>query len=129
MTALTSGDAHGEWDADRIAQALTNLVSNALNYGTASGAVTVHTIGEPDCVTLTVHNTGVPIALALLPVLFEPLRRGTAQVDKAGRSVGLGLYIVKHIVDAHGGTISVQSSAAEGTTFSLQLPRRAPALS
>jgi PAS domain S-box-containing protein len=127
VKAVTSGDAHGEWDADRIAQALTNLASNALNYGAATGTVTVHMIGEPDCVTLAVHNTGTPIPPLLLPVLFEPLRRGTARVDKSGRSVGLGLYIVKHIVDAHGGTLSVQSSASEGTTFSLRLPRHVPA--
>jgi PAS domain S-box-containing protein len=127
MTAVTSGDTRGEWDADRIAQALTNLVSNALNYGASAGAVTVRTLGEPEWVTLAVHNTGAPIAPLLLPVLFEPMRRGSTHVDKSGRSVGLGLYIVKHIVDAHGGTLTVQSSSSEGTTFSLRLPRRAPA--
>lgn len=125
VTSLVSGDAGGDWDVDRLAQALTNLVSNALTYGTPGGTVTVRASAEPDWVMLSVHNSGPPIAPQLLPVVFEPLRRGTAHIGTSNRSVGLGLYIVKHIVDAHGGTISVQSTAADGTTFALRLPRRA----
>jgi PAS domain S-box-containing protein len=127
MNLLSSGDTRGEWDPDRIAQALTNLVANALTYGAAGGAVTVRALGEAECVTLEVHNTGTPIAGALLPVLFEPLRRGAAHPTHSSRSVGLGLYIVKHIVDAHAGSIHVQSTETGGTTFSILLPRRAAA--
>jgi PAS domain S-box-containing protein len=125
VKSVTAGDTRGDWDVDRVAQALTNLVSNALNYGAKGGAVTIRTSAEPEWVTLSVHNLGAPIAPQLLPVVFEPLRRGSADMGKSGRSVGLGLYIVKHIVDAHGGSISVQSSAEEGTTFAMRLPRRA----
>ncbi|MEO8179609.1 MAG: response regulator [Deltaproteobacteria bacterium] len=123
VQSVGSGDVRGEWDPDRLAQAVMNLVSNALKYGEAGGIVTVRTQGEGDSVTMAVHNPGLPIDAQLLPVLFEPLRRGSAQVDRAARSVGLGLYIVKHIIEAHGGSIDVKSTLAEGTTFSARLPR------
>jgi PAS domain S-box-containing protein len=125
VQSIGSGDVRGEWDPDRIAQAVMNLVSNALTYGEPGGTITIRTQSEGDWVTMAVHNPGAPIDLQLLPVLFEPLRRGSAPADRAARSVGLGLYIVKHIVDAHGGSIEVASSLVEGTTFSVRLPRHA----
>jgi len=62
----------------------------------------------------------------MLSSIFEPLRRGTDEVDRTGRSVGLGLYIVKSIVAAHGGRIAVTSTQAEGTVFTVRLPRERP---
>jgi PAS domain S-box-containing protein len=123
VQSLGSGEVRGEWDPDRLAQALMNLVSNALAYGEEEGTVTIRTQGDGDCATIAVHNCGTPIDAQLLPVLFEPLRRGSGHANRAARSVGLGLYIVKHIVDAHGGSIHVASSRGEGTTFSIRLPR------
>lgn len=79
--------------------------------------------GDDGTAQITVQNGGKPIPEPLLRTMFEPMQRGVAQVDKARRSVGLGLYIVKHIVAAHGGSISVESSVAEGTRFSVVLPR------
>jgi len=125
MQSVSSGDVRGEWDPDRIAQAVMNLVSNALKYGQEGGTVTVRTESDGDWVTMAVHNPGLPIDAQLLLVLFEPLRRGSGHVDRAARSVGLGLYIVKHIVEAHGGSIDVTSTLSEGTTFSVRLPRHA----
>lgn len=118
------GDARGEWDADRVGQALMNLVSNALKYGDATGPVTVRVLGVGEGVKLEVHNSGPAIAPQLLPVLFEPMRRGSVPVSDVGRSVGLGLYIVKQIVEAHSGDITVTSTASDGTTFAMLLPRR-----
>ena len=69
------------------------------------------------------HNQGQPIPKDDLGRLFEPMQRASSQGTTATRSVGLGLYIVKHIVDAHGGTIDVQSSPASGTAFTVRLPR------
>jgi PAS domain S-box-containing protein len=120
----TRGEGSGEWDGDRIAQLLGNLVGNALKYSPAESAVTVLCVGGPEDVLLEVHNTGEPIAAEALPRLFQPLQRAVEGIDKASRSVGLGLYIVDQIVRAHAGSIHVNSTALEGTLFSVRLPRR-----
>jgi PAS domain S-box-containing protein len=118
-----TGDGQGEWDADRLAQLIINLVNNALTYSEAHCAVRVSTRGRRDMVALSVHNTGKPIPTGLLPRLFEPLKRGESKDAKSTHSIGLGLFIVKHIVDAHGGSIRVHSTLAHGTTFTVRLPR------
>jgi sigma-B regulation protein RsbU (phosphoserine phosphatase) len=109
-------------DSDRLAQLVINLVNNAMTYGTPEQPVTVTTRGEQAWLTLEVHNMGPAIAEALLPHIFEPLRRGEHQVKSGSRSVGLGLFIVHQIALAHGGTMEVHSSASEGTRFVLTLP-------
>ena len=100
-----------------------NLLSNAVKYGAKGSPITVKTVGSEENVLVYVHNEGPPIPVALVPSLFEPMKRGADPSNNASRSVGLGLYIVKHIVDAHGGSIDVRSSAGDGTTFVMQLPR------
>ena len=70
---------------------------------------------------LVVHNGGTPIPNEMLPFVFEPLARGHG--DRAGASIGLGLFIARTIVSAHGGGIRVHSSAEEGTTFTVNLPK------
>ncbi len=116
-------EARGEWDPDRVAQVLTNLMSNALHYSPPGTPVRVALRGEAEDIVLEVSNQGEPIPASVLPRLFEPLERGT-QKDQASRSIGLGLFIVKSIVLAHGGTVEVRSTASEGTTFAVWLPRR-----
>ncbi|HEX8441686.1 ATP-binding protein, partial [Archangium sp.] len=69
---------------------------------------------------------GAPIPPDKFPLLFQPMQRATGDVDRAGRSVGLGLYIVDHIVRAHAGRVEVRSTEAEGTRFTVWLPRSAP---
>jgi PAS domain S-box-containing protein len=115
------GPGSGQWDPDRIAQVVTNLVTNALKYSPEGTPVTVRTVGGEDAVTLSVHNKGEPISSELLPHIFEPMYRGTQ--DTASRSVGLGLYIVQHVVRAHGGELAVHSTREEGTTLTVRLPR------
>ncbi len=117
------GPAQCACDLDRMAQVVTNLTSNALKYGQPGTPVTVRTRGAAAWVELEVHNQGTPIPLEARERLFEPFQRATAQEGTSSRSVGLGLYIVKHIVDAHGGTLHVTSTEAEGTTFTVRLPR------
>lgn len=117
------GEADGEWDADRLAQVIANLVGNALAYSPSDSVVTVRSRGLPGEVELEVHNEGDPIAPDRLPFLFEPFRRGDEKSSE--RSIGLGLYIVRQIVAAHGGSAEVESGPETGTTFRILLPRRA----
>jgi PAS domain S-box-containing protein len=129
VLATSDGDGAGEWDADRLAQVVQNLVTNALGYSPAGSAVRVTTRGEGDRVSLSVRNAGEPIPAPMLQRIFEPLQRGASEIDRTGRSIGLGLYIVKELVDAHAGTLGVESTEAAGTTFTVTLPRVAPTAS
>lgn len=113
-----SGDLQGEWDPGRLGQAVTNLVVNALRYG--EGEVLVRARDAGAVVNVSVHNAGSPIPPDRLASIFEPFQRGTER----GKGLGLGLFIVRAIVDAHGGALDVSSSAAAGTTFVIRLPRR-----
>jgi PAS domain S-box-containing protein len=119
-----SGDLDGVWDVGKVQQAVSNLVGNALEHGVDPVRVSVRS--EADDVVLEVNNQnlGPPLPAEILPQLFEPFRRGPARSDSAG--LGLGLFIVKEIVRAHGGAIEVTSSEAEGTTFSSRWSRRLP---
>ena len=118
------GDPHGEWDPDRLLQVISNLVGNACQHGDPQCVVTIAIDGRaPDAVTLTVHNDGV-IPSALLPHLFDPFRgRERRHGDARGLGLGLGLYIVREIVRLHHGHVDVRSTAAEGTSFTVRLPR------
>ncbi|QRN93432.1 HAMP domain-containing histidine kinase [Archangium violaceum] len=111
----------GAWDAHRLAEVFSNLLGNALQYGHPESPVTLHVSAHQGECHLEVHNTGPAIPPDVLPVLFEPFRRGRS--DGRG-SVGLGLFIVSQIVQAHGGRIEVQSTPAHGTTFTVHLPTR-----
>lgn len=112
----------GQWDADRICQVVSNLLSNSLQYSPPETKVRCALKAEDDSALIEIHNRGEPIPESLMPRLFEPLQRGARAADNSGRSIGLGLYIVRQLVHAHGGTIQVRSSEEEGTTFSVRLP-------
>jgi sigma-B regulation protein RsbU (phosphoserine phosphatase) len=109
-------------DPDRLAQLVGNLIANALVYGQPDATVTVRSDVGADGLRLSVHNTGTPIPAEMLPTVFEPLVRGDVGAS-AQRSVGLGLYIVREIAKGHGGSVSVASSLADGTTFTASFPR------
>jgi PAS domain S-box-containing protein len=117
------GDSRGVWDRVRIAQVVSNLITNAIKYGKRDAAIAVEVGGEDDRVTLSVHNEGPPIAAEFLPTIFEPFRRQHNAAAR-GEGLGLGLYICREMVRAHGGEISVQSDGT-GTTFTVGLPRSA----
>jgi signal transduction histidine kinase len=119
-------DCRGEWDPDRLGQLVQNLLTNALKYSPEGTPVRMETRADEDSVIVSVHNEGTPIPAERLERIFQPLQRATGGTDLTGRSIGLGLYIVKQVVDAHGGAVSVQSTAQAGTTFSVRLPRKAP---
>jgi sigma-B regulation protein RsbU (phosphoserine phosphatase) len=107
-------------DADRVTQALGNLVGNAVSYGSPYQPVTVTTRSTGQSFDILVHNDGEPIPTAMKEALFEPMVRGAKAAG--ARGVGLGLYIVREIAKAHGGTVSVESAAGVGTTFKVSLP-------
>jgi len=116
------GSGQSAADPDRLLQMLGNLVGNAMAYGAVDQPVTITTRVGVDSFAIDVHNYGKPIPHDLLPVLFEPMTRGTPAGGEQ-RSVGLGLFIVKDIVRAHRGTVEVTSEAGTGTVFRVELPR------
>jgi PAS domain S-box-containing protein len=123
------GNPRGTWDEGRLEQVVQNLLGNALKYGAAGSPVDVRWSRVGDHVNgdlvLSVHNEGTPIAPELLPHVFEPYRSGERQGTSDPGSMGLGLFIVREIVRAHGGETSVESDAQHGTTFTVRLPARA----
>jgi signal transduction histidine kinase len=119
------GDTKGTWDAGRIDQLLQNLIGNALQHGSNQHDVTVILSGEVDSVCIAVHNYGTPIPEEAIGTIFDPLvRSADEELGQPSTSLGLGLFIVKEVVTAHGGTIEVSSSKADGTLFSVVLPRK-----
>jgi signal transduction histidine kinase len=116
----THGNLSGNWDPDRLAQVISNLVGNAIQYG-AGTPVTITAEEQGDDVCLTVHNGGTPIPPNMLPSIFEPLTRGHA--EGGVHNIGLGLFIAQRVVSAHGGDVSVKSSSDQGTTFTVRLPK------
>lgn len=120
-----AGDLRGTWDADRLAEALANLLGNALEYRAPGTQVRLAARAEPDWVIVEVSNQGPPIPPDVLPGLFEPFRRAKQLEKSPTGNLGLGLYITRQIALAHGGSIEARS--AEGTTtFALRLPRAPP---
>jgi signal transduction histidine kinase len=115
-----SGDLRGEWDADRLGQVVSNLVGNAIQHGKGT-PITLTARDQGNSVTVIVHNGGPPIPPEVLPYVFEPLARG--RTEGAPHNIGLGLFIARAIVSAHGGHIQVSSSIDTGTTFTVALPK------
>jgi signal transduction histidine kinase len=121
-----TGDLDGRWDRERLSQALTNLIGNALEHGAQETPVEVTVQGGSDDVAIVIHNHGVPIPASLIRRIFDPMKRRAATGPRAAGAtshLGLGLYIAERIVTAHSGTIDVESSASAGTTFTVRLPR------
>lgn len=119
-----AGEGEGVFDAGRFAQAVSNLLTNALAYGAADAPVEVRGEGVGDRIYVEVTNQGPVIAPEAMALLFEPAKRATT---KGGRGhLGFGLFITKSIAEAHGGRVWVRSSAAAGTTFVLEFPRGGP---
>jgi len=125
----THGDLTGQWDAPRLEQVVSNLVANAVHHG--QGQILVEAVGQQDEIVLRVRNGGPAIPVEALPTLFEAFK--SQRLGRRTEGLGLGLYIVKEIVRAHGGTVQVSSSAEEGTTFACvwrrpAVPRAAAAM-
>lgn len=121
LIELDIGDLSGmHCDRERICQVLSNLIANALQHGDEQGVIRISARIADDDFILSVHNSGEPIAPAIMAQMFEPFSHPASDAPQVG--LGLGLYIAKQIALAHGGYMDVQSSAAAGTLFSLHLP-------
>jgi signal transduction histidine kinase len=127
VALMGGGDFAGNWDEGRMGQLLSNLLGNALVYGDRDGTVTATMWSTEAEVCFSVHNTGEPIPVEDRERIFQPLERGMQQhlagERRAAGGLGLGLYICREIVRSHGGTLLLESSRAEGTTFTISLPR------
>ena len=119
FTELSTLDITG--DSDRLAQVVTNLLTNAIQYNKSGGEVRVKLASQGDLAILTVNDTGNGISREDLPHVFERFYRGDKS-RTAGGNAGLGLAIAKAIVEAHGGTLDVSSEEDKGTTFTVRLP-------
>ncbi len=117
-------DVIGEWDPDRVAQIVANLLSNALDYSQPGSAVELSWRVEGERAAIQVANEGNPIPAEILPVVFEPFRRGELVRPGGKDGLGLGLFIARSIATAHGGTLEVRSAPGERTVFTLTLPLR-----
>jgi signal transduction histidine kinase len=116
------GEGEGAFDTDRMAQVLSNLLSNALQHGSPERPVRVGLRDAGERIVLSVHNAGAAIPAEALGGLFLPMRRGNPS-KAANHSLGLGLFIVDQVVRAHGGRVRVRSTPLLGTAFQVVLPR------
>ena len=120
-----TGDVRGQWDRARMTQAFSNVISNAVQHGSDKTPINVVVRGGADDVEVTIQNRGPAIPRNELGRIFNPLYRIEGDRPVAPReNLGLGLYITERIVTAHGGTIGVDSSDENGTTFTIHLPKR-----
>ena len=120
---VTSPGPHARLDRDRLLQALANLLDNALRLTPEGGRVTLSARSTGDLVEIRVSDTGPGIPEDQLPHVFD---RYWQREDNGKGSVGLGLTIVKGVVDAHGGEVDVTSELGVGTTFTLRFPATTP---
>jgi signal transduction histidine kinase len=109
-------------DPKRIGQVLRNLLANAITYTPEGGSVRLSAEANADAVTIRVHDSGVGIAPAHLPNVFERFYRVDPSRARATGGAGIGLAIVKRLTEAHGGTVAVQSAPNRGSTFSFTIP-------
>jgi signal transduction histidine kinase len=119
---IASGVPLVSGDMLALRRALDNLVINALKFTSAGGHVIVRLFGGEDAVTLQVSDTGVGIPNDQLERIFERFYQVDGSTTRRYGGVGLGLALVKEIVEAHGGQVSVTSQVGTGTTFALRLP-------
>jgi signal transduction histidine kinase len=125
-----SGDLRIRADCSRLRQVLSNLLNNAVQHGDKHAPVSLRACGEEAAIVLAIANSGKPIPLDALGIIFEPLVQvpnTTTDLNRRPKtSLGLGLFIAREIVRGHHGTLTVQSSAHSGTVFTIRLPRTTP---
>jgi signal transduction histidine kinase len=121
---MTCEDQIGAIEADdrRLKQAMFNLISNAIKFTPAGGSVYLEADSDNGDLVLSVRDTGIGIAAADHDRVFEKFERANPQARDAG--AGLGLSLVKSLIELHGGTVTIDSTPGAGTTISCRLPAR-----
>lgn len=114
----------GDWDAARLKQVLTNLVSNAAKYSDPVSPIEIELRRDGDDAIVRVTDSGIGIPPADLPRLFDRYVRAGNAAESAAQGLGLGLYVARGLVTAHGGSIEVESVLGQGSTFTVRLPMR-----
>jgi len=124
QTDFTSEPARVRGDRDRLQQIVWNLLTNAIKFTPAEGSVAVSIESLPDCIRLRVRDTGQGIEPAALPHIFDRFRQGDSSLTRTFGGLGLGLAIVRHFSELHGGTAEAESAGKDmGASFTVELPR------
>jgi signal transduction histidine kinase len=121
ITARCDDPGYADVDPNRIQQALANLLDNAVKYTGEQGRISIQCASSDDIVQVRIKDDGIGIPVAEQPRIWDRLYRGDK--SRGQRGLGLGLSLVKAVVEAHGGKVTVQSAEATGSEFSVSLPR------
>jgi signal transduction histidine kinase/ActR/RegA family two-component response regulator len=122
-TIMDSEDCVVDGDANRLQQILWNLFNNAVKFTPEGGQVTIHVERLEKQVRVSVSDTGIGISAEFIPYIFDRFRQADGSTTRNHGGLGLGLAIVQHLVELHGGAVSVQSEGKnEGSTFIVELP-------
>jgi two-component system, chemotaxis family, CheB/CheR fusion protein len=110
-------------DVDRLGQVFWNILTNAIKFTPTGGQIEITAIGSPTDIQIRVSDTGQGIETELLPFIFDRFRQGDSSSRKQTQGLGLGLSIVRHLIELHGGTVRAQSAGVgQGATIIVQLP-------
>ncbi|MEP0820284.1 HAMP domain-containing histidine kinase [Trichocoleus desertorum GB2-A4] len=118
---VSDGEVKSHCSPKQIRRVIENLATNAVKYGAADTPITLTLLQSETQISLTLHNKGNPIALDEQSILFQQFRRTLDVGEQSGW--GLGLFLAKSIVEAHQGTLEVESAEGKGTSFIIQLPK------
>ena len=127
VEVAAGSDTTGQWDANALGQVIGNLLSNALKYSPAASPIDVRIVGEDERVSLSVTDRGIGLGPDEAKQLFLRYARALGAVEEGIPGIGLGLFLVRGIVEAHGGTIQAESAGRDhGSTFRVVIPRAVP---
>ena len=123
------GSCWVDGDPTRLEQIISNLLDNALKYTPSGGNIDIDVAAEGDDMVLTVRDSGVGIPAELLPQVFDVFVQGAISIDRSQGGLGIGLSLVRRLVELHGGSVGAHSAGSgQGSTFTIRLPRTEPAL-
>ncbi|RPH79226.1 MAG: hypothetical protein EHM80_08375 [Nitrospiraceae bacterium] len=126
IVAVSEGELHGNWGAEGLRRTVENLITNAVKFGAAETPITISWDSGIAAIEVTVQNEGPVIPEQETPRLFQQFRRATSKDTSTPPGWGLGLTVVKGVVDAHNGKIHVASAEGMGTRFTLEIPSAPP---